>query len=480
MTPNFFADFMLLAWMPICLVLYRLFKPVTAATIALLGGVVLLPSNYAIHFQGIPEIDRHVSAAAGAFAGFLLFVPKHRLSPPRLGWDTAVLVVLASSSLFSAIMNPDALTYGDVTLPALSAGGSLGLILVRALKVVTPFYLASRLIRGPNDVLEVLRTTVFFGIAYVPLILWEAKMSPQLHATVYGYFPHDFIEHIRAGGFRPVVFTGSGLECGLFMASAMIGAVGLHQAKVRVLGLPTILPLILLFVGVAACLSLAPLLYATTVPLLLLATSRAMQVRVGIALASIVLLYPLLRSQDLFPTSALVSASEYVSGDRANSLQFRFDNEDDLLAKANERPLFGWGGWGRNRIYDPETGQDLSITDGAWIIELGQFGLTGFLSFFLLLVVPIILVLRRSALLQPGPPRTLVMSLVFVLLVRTVDLIPNGFTTPYTMLLAGSLMPFTRLRRAARMRGPEAAQGAARTTRRVGAAAPAAGVTALP
>ena len=474
MTPNFFADFMLLAWMPICLVFYRLFKPVTAATVSLLGGILVLPSNYGIHFQGIPEIDRHVSAAFGAFLGFVLFVPASRLSRLRLGWDTALLAVLASSSFFSAIMNPDPLTYGDVTLPALSAGTSLGLVLVRGLKVVTPFYLASRLIRSPKDVLEVLRTTVVFGIAYVPLILWEAKMSPQLHATVYGYFPHDFIEHIRAGGFRPVVFCGSGLECGLYMASAMVAAVGLHQAKVRVLGMPTVLPLILLFVGVAACLSLAPLIYATTVPLLIVSTSRATQARVGTAIAALVLLYPLLRSQDLFPTSALVSASEYVSGDRANSLQFRFDNEDDLLAKASQRPLFGWGGWGRNKIYDPETGQDLSVTDGAWIIELGQFGLTGFLSTFLLLVVPIVLALQRSGALPPGAPRFLVMCLVLLLLVRTVDLIPNGFTTPYTMFLAGSLMPFTRLRRNAAVRAH------ARVVRPAETAAAAAEVTANP
>jgi hypothetical protein len=467
---------MLLAWMPICLVFYRLFKPVTAATISLIGAIVVLPSNYAVHFKGIPEIDRHVSGAFGALLGFFLLVPRSRLAPLRLGWDTAVLAVLASSTFLSAMMNPDTLTYGDVTLPALSASSSLGMVLVRGLVVVTPFYIASRMIRSSKDVLEVLRTTVAFGIAYVPLILWEARMSPQLHAMVYGYFPHDFIEHIRAGGFRPVVFTGSGLECGLFMASAMIAAVGLHQAKVRVLGMPTILPLILLYVGVALCLSLAPLLYATTAPLLLFTGSRAMQARVGTAIAAVVLLYPLLRSQDLFPTSALVSASEYVSGDRANSLQFRFDNEDDLLAKASQRPLFGWGGWGRNKVYDPETGQDLSVTDGAWIIELGQFGLTGFLSFFLLLLVPIVLVLRRSRLLPTGPPRALVMCLVFVLLVRTVDLVPNGFTTPYTMFLAGSLMPFSRLRRGATARAATA-RGAARVVRPVGADA---GVTALP
>ena len=471
MTPNFFADFMLLAWMPLCLVFYRLFKPVTAATISLIGTIIVLPANYALHFHGIPEIDRHVSGAFGAILGFLLFVPRSRLAPLRLGWDTALLAVLASSAFLSAIMNPDPLTYGDVTLPALSATSSLGMVLVRGLVVVTPFYLASRMIRSSKDVLEVLRTTVLFGIAYVPLILWEARMSPQLHATVYGYFPHDFVEHMRGGRFRPVVFAGSGLECGLFMASAMISAVGLHQAKVRVLGMPTILPLIVLFVGVAACISLAPILYATTAPLLLLTASRSTQARVGFAISAIVLLYPLLRSQDLFPTSALVSASEYVSGDRANSLKFRFDNEDDLLAKASQRPLFGWGGWGRNKVYDPETGEDLSITDGAWIIELGEFGLTGFLSYFLLLVVPVVLVLRRSRLLPAGPPGALVMCLALLLLVRIVDLVPNGFTTPYTFFLAGSLMPFTRLRRAATVRGSAIARGAARVARNEGSAA---------
>jgi hypothetical protein len=235
-----------------------------------------------------------------------------------------------------------------------------------------------------------------------------------------------------------------------------------------------VLPLIILFVGVAACLSLAPLLYATTVPLLLLAGSRATQARVGTAIAAVVLFYPLLRSQDVFPTSALVSASEYVSGDRANSLQFRFDNEDDLLAKASQRPLFGWGGWGRNLVYDPETGRNTSTTDGAWIVELGQFGLTGFLSSFLLLLVPIVLVLRRSSLLPPGLPRMLVTGLAFLLLVRTVDMIPNGFPTPYTPFLAGALMPFTRLRR------PAAARGAPRVVRSTEVAAAAAEVTALP
>ncbi len=60
-----------------------------------------------------------------------------------------------------------------------------------------------------------------------------------------------------------------------------------------------------------------------------------------------------------------------VSADRANSLRHRLNNEDMLLSRAFESPLFGWGGWGRNRVYD-ENGKDLTVTDGLWIIIIVQ------------------------------------------------------------------------------------------------------------
>ena len=50
--------------------------------------------------------------------------------------------------------------------------------------------------------------------------------------------------------------------------------------------------------------------------------------------------------------------------ERGRSLEFRFLNEDLLLAKSRERLLFGWGNQGRSRVYDPVTGEDRSTTDG--------------------------------------------------------------------------------------------------------------------
>ena len=54
-----------------------------------------------------------------------------------------------------------------------------------------------------------------------------------------------------------------------------------------------------------------------------------------------------------------------------------------------EKPLFGWGGWGRNRVFSKEDGKDLSITDGQWAIEIGETGILGFLIYYAILFTPL-------------------------------------------------------------------------------------------
>ena len=94
------------------------------------------------------------------------------------------------------------------------------------------------------------------------------------------------------------------------------------------------------------------------------------------------------RTTGEFGWEPMVDAARLMSDDRARSLEGRFVNEDLLMTKAFQRPMFGWGGWGRNRVYD-EYGKDLTVTDGRWIIELGQRGFVGLLSLFALLLLPL-------------------------------------------------------------------------------------------
>ena len=121
---------------------------------------------------------------------------------------------------------------------------------------------------------------------------------------------------------------------------------------------------------------------------------------------------------------------------RARSLQYRLNNEDILLEKANQRPLFGWGGWGRARVYD-ESGSDISTTDGRWIITIGNEGWFGYLARFGLLTLPIILLTLRK---RKYEVTLATSALCLVLAGNLVDLIPNATSTPLTWLMAGALL----------------------------------------
>ena len=99
------------------------------------------------------------------------------------------------------------------------------------------------------------------------------------------------------------------------------------------------------------CKSLGTLIYgAVLVPLVRLTRPR-LQLRVAMILAILAVAYPLLRAADLVPTNYMVEAARSISDDRADSLQFRFDHEKQMLQRASQRFLFGWGRWGRSRIY---------------------------------------------------------------------------------------------------------------------------------
>ena len=96
--------------------------------------------------------------------------------------------------------------------------------------------------------------------------------------------------------------------------------------------------------------------------------------------------------------------AEAIDPARAPSLAYRFLNEDILLEHARDKPLFGWGSWNRHRVFDPETGQATTTTDGAWVILIGTRGWVGYLAIFGLLAAPVILLAanRRQSVVGRG------------------------------------------------------------------------------
>jgi hypothetical protein len=171
--------------------------------------------------------------------------------------------------------------------------------------------------------------------------------------------------------------------------------------------------------------------------LLLFFTRVRGQMIFGFCVAVVVLFYPVLRSAGYIPVDTVYEFTKERSEDRAQSLKFRLDNEDILLERANEKPVSGWGGWGRSRVYDKEESKELSVADGAWIIIIGQSGWLGYIVQFGLLTLPLLLLGFGSKHKLRLPLAT--SGLVVVLSINLIDLIPNGTLTPVTFLLSGAL-----------------------------------------
>jgi hypothetical protein len=188
------------------------------------------------------------------------------------------------------------------------------------------------------------------------------------------------------------------------------------------------------------CKTAGALVYgAFLLPLVRFAGPR-MQLRIAMLLVSLALLYPTLRAADLVPTETMLSLAASVSAERAESLQTRFEQEKQLLDHASQRLLLGWGRWGRNRVADPETGDDVSITDGLWILTMGTFGYVGFLAEFGLLALPVWRAATALKSVDDPNQRAFLSALALIVAVGVVDLLPNASISPWTWLVAGALL----------------------------------------
>lgn len=175
-----------------------------------------------------------------------------------------------------------------------------------------------------------------------------------------------------------------------------------------------------------------------------------LQLLICAGFASVVLLYPTLRGADLIPVDRAVEFAQGISEERARSLQFRIDNENALLARSQERPVFGWGGWGRSSTFD-EDGIESSTPDGYWVIIVGQGGWIRYLGEFGLLCMPIILAAASYRRNRYGLETSV---LAIALTIGIIDLVPNATISPITWMLAGALWGRIELGRLSQKEAP--------------------------
>jgi hypothetical protein len=451
--PNGFAYLMLLIWPAIAAALFRRLPVERALIWSILGAYLILPPRATFDFPLVPALDKESIPNLAAFLCCVVMLRRRVPLLPDSATGRIVILLFVVSPIGTVLTNADAIPYAAGVLPGLRIHDSISVVINQAIAIL-PFFLARRLLATEAAQREILLALVLAGLAYSLPMLLEVRLSPQLNTWIYGFFQHDFIQMMRQGGFRPIVFLPHGLWAAFFALMALIAALALWRTASAERQAPLMLAAGYLAVLLVLCKSMAVLAYAACLAPLVRLAGRRMQIRAAAALALIAVLFPLLRGADLVPIDAMLAQAEQVSVERAASLAFRFGNEDLLLDHANAKPLFGWGGWGRNRVYDPNTGKDLAVTDGRWIIVIGSFGWCGYIAEFGLLALPLLLLAREArrtpaAALSPhaGP-------LALILGINMIDMLPNATLIPFTWLLAGALLGHAE---ALRSRAPDAA-----------------------
>jgi len=440
MHPSVFANLALLLWAPVALLVTRAMSTAAAVTFIMVGGVMFLPEKLAFRLP-LLSLDKDAISAIAACIVCVTRAPQRPL-PPATRASTYLLGFLAVSFAITTATNRESLRFGPVHLPGLGIKDTLGLILADVLQIVLPFYVGQRVFRSPKELEVLLRGLVIGALVYLPLVLLEARLSPILHTKLYGFFQHAFGQSKREGGFRAFVFMQHGLAVAFYMSQALTTAMAFLRSRTARLPVATPWVIALLALGVVSCKSLGALGYAIlTTPLILMCSPR-LQIRIMRWLSVVILLYPLLRLEGWFPAQTFVDWAMQHDPDRGRSLEFRIYNEEVLLERTREKLWFGWGSWGRNRVFD-EGGVDNTVVDGEWIAILGGGGVARFAIVFGCILLPVFLAEKARRKLDSDDARLLAVTTVLLTFVA-VEMLPNSVWYPLPYLLGGAAISVCR------------------------------------
>ncbi|HHX88630.1 MAG TPA: hypothetical protein GX700_02475 [Paracoccus sp.] len=454
---NSVALLALLAWPLAVFVMFRVLTIERALIWSILGGYMILPQLSEINLPGIPSFNKETIPNLAAFTGCLYVIGRFPALLPESGLGKLLLVVFVISPSVTVLTNLEPIMFGITTigtlemldtsnlerasLPGLRAYDAVS-SLVNQLFVMLPFFLARNILNTAKALHEVLVALVIAGLIYALPMLFEVRFSPQLHTMVYGFFQHDFIQAIRAGGFRPFVFMPHGIWVAFFAFMCTMAAAALmRQTPLPQRGRMVFLALFMAGLLVL-CKTLGAMLLALVfLPILLLLQPRS-QLAVSASIALGVLAYPLLRSSGLLPLDAILARLTGFNPDRAQSLDYRFTNEDLILEHVSQKMWFGWGGWGRSIPHEPLIGTSDVVVDGAWIIAIGQSGWLGYLALFGLLSLPLLLLWWEARKLHAPMVPLSVSAVALILAANLLDMIPNDTLIPFTWLIAGALLGY--------------------------------------
>ncbi|MFH7320735.1 hypothetical protein ACHHRT_09005 [Desulfurivibrio sp. D14AmB] len=423
---------MLIGWVPFTIFLFSTLKPHQAVLVSVIGGWLLLPV-FSYNFQGIPTFDKHSAIALGLVLGGWLSGQRQKANFQWKIYDLP-MVLWCFSAIPTSLVNQLGLYDG--------ISGTFTKIMVWGIP-----YLAGRIYFTNHEALhDLCRGIVIGGLIYLPLCLYEIRMSPQLSNTIYGFFPHSFHQHARYGGYRPIVFMNHGLMVALWMAMATTVAFWLWRSRIveQIKGIP------MGFIVMA--LAITTLLCKTQNGILLMFLGCSLYyvyryTKTSLPFTLLVLgipAYLVLRITGVIEMDNVASVMAHLVDERRiPSLLARLTQEDNFIRHTLNSPLFGWGTHQRNWPIDPETGRRVvRAIDPLWLINFsinGFFGLLAFLGAMMLGPWKVLGAMTNPTE-KAADSMVIPLALSSVVIMFMIDCIFNGMINPVYIVSTGALI----------------------------------------
>lgn len=425
------AKLAMYGWIPAVLVIFTMFPPRRAVVVAFILAWLFLPmAQY--QFQGLPDYTKMSATCIGVLLATGLFDPD-RFRHFRPTWADLPMLVYCLVPFASSMSN------------GLGPRDGISAVLVQTMTWGVPYFIG-RLYFVDWASLRELAIGIFFGgLVYLPLCLLEVWRSPFLHQWIYGMGTGaDWIQSIRYGGWRPNVFMQHGLMVGAWMASASLAGFWLWRTgTLRRVGNVPLAWLVLALVGTTLlCKSVGALVLLIAAAAALVLSTRWKTSLIIAAMLIAPVIYTAVRGTGFWSAQPMVDFVRQIDAERGGSLATRVHSENLLAARARQQPIFGWGGWGRNMAYDPET-QIKAIPDGLWVIALGVNGVVGLAALLALQLLPVARLIRLfPPKLWRDPRLSGVAITAMMLTLYAIDNILNAMVNPIFMLCAGGLTGF--------------------------------------
>lgn len=429
------ALLVMLCWIPAVLYIFMRFPPQRAVIVSFIVAWLYLPVVN-IPLPGIPDLTKMSATCYGVLLATLLF-DAGRITSFKPGWLDLPMLIWCFCPFASSMAN------------GLGAYDGFSSALDQTVTWGVPYFLG-RIYLGNLSGLRQLAVGVFVGgLSYVPLCLIESRLSPQMHRWVYGYHASaGFDQSYRLGGYRPTVFMNHGLAVGAWMMAATLAGIWLWKTGTikQLWDIPMNWLVITLLITFVLCRSTgAYALLVIGVVLIFLSNWLRTALPVLLLLLSMCIYLYINSMTETYFTDQLVSAmSKVFPEERVASAEFRFNNEEILADKARQRVVFGWGGYGRNRVFARDWKGDLvdiTVTDSLWIIAFGVNGIVGLSSITASMLLPVasLFVLRYPASTWSHRKIAPVAVLALVLALYMLDCILNAMTNPIFALSSGGI-----------------------------------------